>query len=240
MQKIMFRPQGFWGAFGLVLLLLLVNQWQIFSLAAATGMKMMPINFSFGQTVRLTGDLAKDAAKVILLTGVPKVYGAGLGVSYIHPSQVNDMNQMIAAMSKYDPDYGSSPIQLEGDPLQRYIDIGLRIACEYCCGAKALITQTGKAACGCAHSQAMRGLSAYLLQNHGSEFTNDQILQELARWKGLYFPKQMMQKYMEQVQSGEYTPDMAALVMGLKIKASSGQATPLPSDLDLPNMAGGC
>lgn len=240
MQKILFKPKSFWTAFAFVLLLLLVNQWQIFALAAQTGMRMTPLNFSFGATVKLTGDLAQDAAKVILLTGVPKVYGAELGVSYIHPSQINDMNQMIALMSKYDPDYGSAPIKLAGDPLQRYIDIGLRIACEYCCGAKSLITQTGQAACGCAHSQAMRGLAAYLLQNHAGEFTNDQILQELARWKGLFFPKQMMQKYMDQVNSGQYTSDMAALVMGLKVKAGSGQAAPLPTDLDLPNMAGGC
>ena len=86
----------------------------------------------------------------------------------------------------------------------------------------------------------MRGLAAYLLQNHSDEFTNDEILQELARWKGLYFPKQMMQKYISQVSTGEYTPDMAALIMGLDVKSSSGKNTPLPTDLSLPDMAGGC
>ena len=50
----------------------------------------------------------------------------------------------------------------------------------------------------------------------------------------------MMQKYISQVSTGEYTPDMAALIMGLDVKSSSGKNTPLPTDLSLPDMAGGC
>jgi len=37
-------------------------------------------------------------------------------------------------------------------------------------------------------------LAKYLLQNHGSEYTNDEILEELGRWKTLFFPGNMMQK----------------------------------------------
>lgn len=245
-NKKLFGQKGFWMSFLIVIILLLVNQWQIISLAASAGMKLMPtISLSRGgpNSVKLTGDLAKDASSVILITGMPKIYGQELGVSYIHPSQTAEMDKMMKIMGQFDPTYGGKPIKLAGDPLKRYIDIGLRISCEFCCSAKTLITQDGRAACGCAHSQAMRGLAAYLIQNHSAEYANDQILQELARWKGLYFPKQMMQKYMDQVQSGQYSPDMAALIMGLNVKApasgSSGPA-PLPTDIDLPNMSGGC
>lgn len=52
----------------------------------------------------------------------------------------------------------------------------------------------GDAACGCAHSFAMRGLAKYLITNHGSEFTDEQILDELAKWKTLFFPTPMATK----------------------------------------------
>ena len=45
----------------------------------------------------------------------------------------------------------------------------------------------GQAACGCAHSYAMRGLAKYLLTKH-PEMTNDEILNELGKWKTLFFP----------------------------------------------------
>ena len=52
----------------------------------------------------------------------------------------------------------------------------------------------GTAACGCAHSFAMRGLAKYLISKHGSEFTDEQILDEMAKWKTLFFPTQMAAK----------------------------------------------
>ena len=52
----------------------------------------------------------------------------------------------------------------------------------------------GAAACGCAHSYAMRGLAKYLIKEHGSEFTNEQVLEELAKWKTLFFPDLMTAK----------------------------------------------
>ena len=232
--KLLFR-----GLAALSFILLLVNQMQIAAIAKVMNIQSLP-SLSVNSAIKLSGDLAQDAAKVILISGIPKVYGAELNVEYAHPSQAGLMNQMIDRLAVFDPTYGRQKIRLSGEPLNRYIDIGLRIACEYCCSAQTMVTSEGQAACGCAHSQAMRGLAAYLLQNHGSEYTNDQILQELARWKGLFFPKQMMQKYISQVNSGQYSADMAALVMGLKVKSNSGQNAPLPTDLSLPDMSGGC
>lgn len=54
--------------------------------------------------------------------------------------------------------------------------------------------KAGEAACGCAHSFAMRGLAKYLITKHGSEFTNEEILNEMAKWKTLFFPTQMTAK----------------------------------------------
>lgn len=185
----------------------------------------------------LSGDLAQDAVMLAMHKGMPAVYGAELNVSF--DQVVPAMN----AMKVFDPTYGSQKITLTGEALQRYIDVGLRISCEFCCGAKAIIDKNGQAACGCAHSQAMRGLAAYLIQKHSQEFSNDEILRELAYWKGMYFPKQMIKKISEQLQSGQFTPDIAALVLNLKMPkySATSASAPLPSDIkDLPGMVGGC
>jgi len=76
---------------------------------------------------------------------------------------------------------------LEGDKLDRYIKITNSISCEYCCGAQSITFPDGQAACGCAHSYAMRGLAKYLLTKH-SDMADDQILNELGKWKTLFFP----------------------------------------------------
>ncbi|MDP1709908.1 MAG: hypothetical protein Q8L21_03410 [Candidatus Komeilibacteria bacterium] len=192
---------------------------------------------SRGAGAGLTGDLGQDAVKLALSQGVPEVYGNELSVSFDQAAP--SMN----IMKEFDPTYGSKKIKLAGGLLSRYITVGRKIACEYCCGATALVREDGEAACGCAHSQAMRGLAAYLLQTHAGEYTDDQILREVARWKGSYFPKAMVDKISQQLGSGEYTPDVAALLLDLKVPKYSGdsKSAPLPSEIkDLPGQVGGC
>ena len=190
-----------------------------------------------GGKTKLSGNLSEDAVKLAITAGAPDKYGQELGVNF------DQVQQSMNVMKQFDPGYGSQKIILQGDDLKRYTDVGLRISCEYCCGAKAIVFANGEAACGCAHSQAMRGLAAYLIQKHSAEYTDDQILRELARWKGRYFPKQMSKKMTEQLQSGQYTPDMAALLLDLEVPKYSGQSAdaPLPSAIkDAPGMVGGC
>lgn len=187
----------------------------------------------------LTGDLAQDAIKLVISSGIPKVYGSELGVSF----DFDKVQDSINIMAQFDPTYGQKKIVLTGDELKRYIDIGLRIACEYCCGATSIVFKDGEAACGCAHSQAMRGLAAYLIKNHDEEYSNDEILRELSRWKGMFFPKQMIQKIAQQLQNSNFTPDSAALVLGLKLPdyGKGSKTAPLPSEIEnLPGMVGGC
>jgi hypothetical protein len=185
--------------------------------------------------LKLSGDLLDDTIKLVISQGIPTAYGAELNVSF------DQAQQAINVMKQYDPTYGKNKIILEGDDLQRYIDVGLQISCEYCCSAVSIIHANGKGACGCAHSQAMRGLMAYLIQNNGDQYTNDEILRELARWKGIYFPKQMIQKLSTQLQEGDFTPDTASLLLDLDLPNYGGGEVPLPSDIkNLPNMVGGC
>lgn len=159
----------------IVILLVLFNQWQITSIS---GIGM------------ITGQATSITSSSIIPTGMANVYGKELDIRYddISPNDPRKADAVIQKLSVYD-----NGIQLTGDKLQRYIDTASQISCEYCCGAAAIISKNGKAACGCAHSAAMRGLAKYLLTKH-PEMTNDQILEELGKLKILFFPSIMIQK----------------------------------------------
>lgn len=125
------------------------------------------------------------SASEILPTGIPKVYGKELGVSYddVSPNNPSKADATIGVLGNLD-----NSITLSGADMDRYIKIASQISCEYCCGAESIIFSNGQAACGCAHSYAMRGLAKYLITKHGTEYTDDQILEELGKWKVLFFP----------------------------------------------------
>jgi hypothetical protein len=189
-----------------------------------------------GET-KLSGNLGEDAVKLVFMQGVPDIYGQELNVNF------DDVQNSMNIMKQFDLGYGNKKPALSTEEKKRYTDINLRISCEFCCGAKAIVFENGEPSCGCAHSQAMRGLTAYLLKTHGAEYTDDQILKELAIWKSRYFPKQMIQKMSDQIQSGQYTPDIASLLLNVKLPkyGESSQAAPIPSDIkNLPSMVGGC
>ncbi len=127
----------------------------------------------------------------ILPKGIPAIYGAELGIKYDDISEANPTltQQTINKLASFD-----DGIVLQGEDLKRYVLIASSIACEYCCGATTLVNSNGQPACGCAHSYAMRGLGKYLIKNHGKEYTDMQILEEMAKWKTLFFPGPLVQK----------------------------------------------
>lgn len=125
----------------------------------------------------------------VIPTGTPPVYGKELGIryDYVSPENPKLANEAIELLGNID-----RTETLNGEQKQRYIDILYNInngiSCEYCCGARSVIFENGEPACGCAHSYAMRGLTKYLIKNHGEEFTNEEILTEIGKWKTLFFP----------------------------------------------------
>ena len=123
--------------------------------------------------------------------GIPKIYGKELELSYDDVSPNNQQNADITIKKLGSLD---QQIKLSDDENKRYISIVSQISCEYCCGVDSIILSDGKPACGCAHSFAMRGLAKYLLKNHWKEYTDDQILDELGKWKTLFFPSQITKK----------------------------------------------
>src|SRR3989338_1187140 len=119
----------------------------------------------------------------VLPKGTPDIYGSKLGVEYddVSASNPTSTEAAIQKLSAYEDK------QLNSEQMARYIKIGSSIACEYCCGAKTLVFSNGERACGCAHSYAMRGLAKYLLTKH-PEMTDLEILDEMGKWKVLFFP----------------------------------------------------
>src|SRR3989338_1396801 len=142
----------------------------------------------YGGSSSITGNaiatgIGTVSALDVLPKGVPNVYGIELGISYNDVSASNPSlaDATMAKLSKYED------MQLDSAQMERYIKIGSSIACEYCCGAKTLVFSNGERACGCAHSYAMRGLAKYLLTEH-PDMTDLEILDELGKWKVLFFP----------------------------------------------------
>jgi hypothetical protein len=132
-------------------------------------------------------------------SGVPDIYGKELNISF------DAVQDAINKVRVYGPTYGQAgkKIILTGHDLERYINIGSQTACKYCCGARTLVDKNGKAACGCAHSQMMRGLAAYLIKNH-PELSDEQILEEVNKWRATFFPKQTLSdKLSEMEKAGE-------------------------------------
>lgn len=223
-----------WTLVGVAVALAGLNQYLLFSLPR-TGKSAEKSVAAPVAAASAIGTPDNATVGLTIASGAPDIYGSELRVSY------DDVQASMNIMGQYDPDYGTTKLTLTPELQQRYIAIGTRISCEYCCGAKSIVFPNGKAACGCAHSQAMRGLIAYLLNKHATEFSDDRILQELARWKARFFPKQMIAKVANQRASGQYTPDVAALLLNQPAGSSKSVTAPLPSSLqNLPNMVGGC
>lgn len=117
--------------------------------------------------------------------GVPEIYGKELGVSFddISPNNPVSSDATIKKLVLLD-----SSITFDSEELKRYNNIASNISCEFCCGATSL------SSCKCAHNASMSGLAKYLVKNHGDEYTDDQILEELGKWKTLFFPSKISQK----------------------------------------------
>lgn len=146
-------------------------------------------------------EVQKIAAQVIP-RGKP-FYGDELGISY------DETEKGLQVLGQFDA-YGTKPIKLTGEKLDRYIKMGMSISCEFCCGAKAITNEKGEPACGCAHSQAMRGVALYLLDKHGDEKSDQEIFTEMARWKALSFPQDTVKKVLA-AQGGAASGGAAAL-----------------------------
>ncbi len=214
-----------WVVIGILAVVILYSGARIMGTSAGTGVA--------------TGIGVVSAAD-IMPTGIPAVYGKELGISYsdVNPNNQQTTEAVINKLASYEG------MQLDNATMQRYIRIGSSIACEYCCGAQTLIFSNGERACDCAHSYAMRGLIKYLLVNH-PEMTDLQILNEVGKWKVLFFPGPEETKAQALTANGiSYTANQSAEYVTLASNEYRGiesqQASASSGSGNLASQVGGC
>lgn len=192
--------------------LLAFNQYQ---LSALTG--GVAAGSSTGAVVS-TGDPVQDAVNAVIPTGKPAVYGDELKVTFDSPQDsLNILADLESQISYSD---------LTSSQQKRYTELAKteHSACEFCCGVGSggFGFRSGtQSDCGCAHNLAFSGLTKYLLKNHENEYTNQDIFNEIQKWKGLFFPKQMVAAYLQE-------------------QANSGELSDTSVLSQLPGMVGGC
>ena len=171
------------------LMVLMFNSYQI------RGIGIYSANAESVQTVTTQKQISQLSAASVIPTGVPAIYGDELQISFddVSPSNPTTTENTINRLAQLD-----TGISLSGSDLERYINILYKmdngISCEYCCGAAAVIFSDGSPACSCSHSYAMRGVAKYLITQHGDEFSDEQVLEEVGKWKTLFFPTQIQAK----------------------------------------------
>lgn len=128
-----------------------------------------------------SGDALADAKVVMTPTGKP----------FYAPDDIS-FDDLINAQKKWGA--FETSIQLSGELEARYQKLISTMVCSYCCGSPTSVTTINR--CGCAHAKAVRGMFKYLLQNYGSEYSDDQLLGEAHRWYSAWYPKGMLEDYL--------------------------------------------
>ena len=172
-----------------------INQYLIFSINSAIA--RVPIRGRVITPEEMAPTETTNIAKQIYEEVVPK---EGEQTDYGITFSTDGMNTLVG--------YYRS-IELTGEERDRFIKIGTQpdTSCEYCCGIGdgPAITEDGRARCGCAHHLALIGLIKYLVKQG---YTDQQILNEIQRWKAYFFP----QGYVSEVlQERGISPESAGL-----------------------------
>ena len=192
----------------LALVISIFNQFQLMSMRSGKD-NIIPTGVAFAEAS-------------IVPTGTPKIYGKELGVSYDDVSPNNpeladqtievlanldktitltgaDLDRYIDITSEMSCEYccGASSIIVrreDVDAMDKKIEAAIASGAVSKEQAEKYRQTAGDPACGCAHSYAMRGLAKYLITEHNDEFSDKEILEELAKWKTLFFPGQLTSK----------------------------------------------
>ncbi len=220
----------------IITFLVIFNQYQISSFgkgskpSLGTLSKTETINTNDGIAMKYTptGDITQDAINAIIPKGTPS-YGNEITVSFDDP--VNSLN----SLARLDRTIKTN--SLTSEEFQRYVNVGSKISCEFCCSAPAVVDHQGRDLCGCSHAASFRGLAKYLIKNHPNEYSDDEILLELTRWKSMYYPKNMVQKAVALMHNNMPLTPLALNDRNLLDKLSSGDTSAIGQ---LPDMVGGC
>ncbi len=224
------------GLLALAVLIIIINQVLIISIAGApggltlnsahSGLSLMggkdlgsvdlPSLKSTAHTVAAVfpvGDFQgqDDVMAQMFPSGTPE-YGEPLGVSFDDPvTSLSTLASMYrglqAEVQKSNPEAWERFLNLASKPVG--------ISCEYCCGVGPIgIDKNGNSRCGCQHNPALLSVALYLTAY--TDYSEGEILREVMRWKTLFFPKNMIE---------------------LGMSLAGGDTSALQ---ELPGMVGGC
>ena len=194
-----------------------------------------------------TGNPTQDAISTVVPTGTPFYVLQGEGAEKVKGVTFDDpiASQKLWAALLGSKRFGTAnAIQLTSEEQKRWQKLTGVFTCDYCCGGPNSVTTIGH--CGCAHSYAWQGMAKFFIKYY-PQYTDEQILGEMTKWKGLWYPQGMIQDYL--VYTGQQPASILTHGGSVGIKqqflnqAPNGQhstqaaATPLS---DLPSMVGGC
>ncbi|MBI4095985.1 MAG: hypothetical protein HY438_03935 [DPANN group archaeon] len=138
------------------------------------------------QIASSTGDVVQDLVNNVVPRGTPW-YGQEAGVSFDDP---------IAAQNLWAK---GRAIQLDSQDQSRWERIVNSFTCDYCCGSPQSPTIITR--CGCAHSQAAQGMAKWFIKNYGSQYSDEEIYGEMARWYALWYPGPTVKRIAEELQA---------------------------------------
>lgn len=206
----------------IVAILLIFNQWQIFSISnmLSSGIKKVDVSeiYNIKSTAQSVASLfpvediqtADDAVAMMISQGTPE-YGEAMGISFDDP--VGSMGLLAKVYNSVKADIKQNYPEV----WERYLNLATKpvgISCEFCCGVGAVgITNSGELRCGCQHNPAIQTLTMLLMKD--TNYDDAEVLREAMRWKALWFPKDMV---------------------NLALKAAGGEVDAGV----LPGMVGGC
>ncbi|MBI2652667.1 hypothetical protein HYX00_04340 [Candidatus Woesearchaeota archaeon] len=194
-----------------------------------------------------TGNPTQDAIATVVPTGTPSYVLEGSGSEKIKGATFDDplTSQKVWASLLGSRRFGTTnAIQLTPEEEQRWQRLTSVFTCDYCCGGPNSVTTINR--CGCAHSYAWQGMAKFFIRYY-PDYTDEQILGEMTKWKGLWYPQGMIQDYLV------YTGQQPATILthggsvGIRQQflqqapnaqhQTQASATPLDQ---LPSMVGGC
>ena len=194
-----------------------------------------------------TGNPTQDAIATVVPTGTPFYVLEGPGAEKVRGASFDDplTSQKVWASLLGSRRFGTeNAIQLAPEEEQRWQRLTSVFTCDFCCGGPNSVTTINR--CGCAHSYAWQGMAKFFIKYY-PDYTDEQILGEMTKWKGLWYPQGMIQDYL--VYTGQQPASILTHGGSVGIRqqflqqAPSNQqqthATATPLD-QLPSMVGGC
>jgi hypothetical protein len=150
---------------------------------AKTKVKPLPTISELDMTPS-TGDPVQDLLNNVVPHGTPWYSTETGGVTFDDP---------IAAQKLW---MKGEAIQLDSNEQERWNRIVNSFTCDYCCGS--LNNPTIITRCGCAHAVAARGMAKWFIEYHGSEYSDEEIYGEMARWYALWYPKGTIERIIQE------------------------------------------